>query len=108
MFRVKCSLPNASSLINGVEFEQAVGGGMISVAVEQKVAAQFRGIPGYEIVREGGKAGVAQTEDGDKSDGSTPAGAAGDGGSGEAGGDAEKSQAPADGDSGKGKKGGAK
>lgn len=49
MKQIKCSLPNASDLINGVAFEPT-DGGMLSVAVEPSVAAQFASIPGYEIV----------------------------------------------------------
>lgn len=48
MKQIKCILPNASELINGVKFEQ-VEDGMLSEPVEPEIAAHFARIPGYEI-----------------------------------------------------------
>lgn len=52
MKKVLCTLPNASALINGVEFEET-DAGMLSAAVEDDVAKQFEGIPGYELIDAG-------------------------------------------------------
>ncbi len=54
--KVTCTLPNASELINGVKFE-VVDGVVVADGLEDDVAAQFDGIPGYEI--EDGKAETA-------------------------------------------------
>lgn len=60
MKRVICALPNASSSINGVAFEPAAGGGVTSAAIEDAIAEQFEGIPGYTVVEvEGGQQTVA-------------------------------------------------
>lgn len=45
---VTCTLPNASTLISGVEFSESKEG-MVSGPVADEVAAQFEGIPGYEL-----------------------------------------------------------
>jgi hypothetical protein len=51
MKKIICDLPNASTLINGVAFEQTLDGAVMSVdAVSDDVAAQFKGIPGYHLV----------------------------------------------------------
>lgn len=56
MVRIKCELPNASDLINGVKFQRAGGGKkkgreyMLSEPVPEDVAEQFAGIPGYSII----------------------------------------------------------
>jgi len=49
--KVLCKLKNASELINGVKFE-ATDAGMLSESVDAEVAAQFKGIPGYELFEE--------------------------------------------------------
>lgn len=49
MIQIKCTLDNASTEINGIEFVD-VDGVMVSVPVEPEVADQFRGINGYELV----------------------------------------------------------
>lgn len=60
MKRVTCALPNASSSINGVAFEPAVGGGVTSAAIEDAIAKQFEGIPGYTVADvEGGQQTLA-------------------------------------------------
>lgn len=46
---VICTLPNASTTINGVAFT-ADRGQMISGDIDEATAANFRGIPGYLIV----------------------------------------------------------
>lgn len=45
---VTCTIPNASTLINGVAFSGS-DAGMVSEPVADEVAAQFEGIPGYEF-----------------------------------------------------------
>lgn len=49
MKRIICSLPNASTRINGIKFEDDHGQ-KVSEPVSAEVADQFSGIPGYEIV----------------------------------------------------------
>lgn len=49
MKTILCTLPNASTLINGIEFKETPEG-MLSVPVEDSVAADFATIPGYEAV----------------------------------------------------------
>ena len=49
MAKVICSLPNASTEINGVAFE-STDGGMLSVEVTDEVAEAFVAIPGYALV----------------------------------------------------------
>jgi hypothetical protein len=76
-FHVHCILPNASTLINGIEFSEHEDGGMRTAdAVDGEVASQFKGIPGYSIVPHGTAAVVSdQTVDADpgteEADGST-------------------------------------
>lgn len=50
MKQVICRLPNASAEINGVQFSQALGGGMISEPVDEEKAKAFGRIPGYEVI----------------------------------------------------------
>ena len=51
MFKIKCFLPNASNLINGIAFAPCEDGGVESVdAVSEEDAAQFEGIQGYALV----------------------------------------------------------
>lgn len=51
MQKVKCFLPNASDVINGIAFAPCADGGVESVdALEDDVAAQFDGINGYALV----------------------------------------------------------
>ena len=57
--KVLCKLKNASELINGVKFE-ATDAGMLSESVDAEVAAQFKGIPGYELFEEGDPEGAEQ------------------------------------------------
>jgi hypothetical protein len=45
---VTCTLPNASTSINGIEFAQTADG-MVSVPVDDDVAAAFASIPGYTV-----------------------------------------------------------
>lgn len=45
---VTCTLPNASTSINGVEFS-ATADGMVSVPVADEVASGFASIPGYSV-----------------------------------------------------------
>lgn len=49
MPKVICMLPNASSLISGVRFEQREAGGVISEEVADDVADRFMLIPGYSM-----------------------------------------------------------
>ena len=55
MKKVTCTLPNVSDEINGIKFELADG--VATAELEDDVAAQFDGIPGYEIVEAGKKGG---------------------------------------------------
>lgn len=51
MFKIKCFLPNASDLINGIAFAPCEDGGVESVdAVSEDDAKQFEGIQGYALV----------------------------------------------------------
>lgn len=51
MKRIICELPNASTDINGIQFEETMDGSVISVeAVADDVANQFANIPGYHLV----------------------------------------------------------
>lgn len=50
MPRVLCTLPHASTSINGVAFTSDRGQ-MISEEVSEEVAAAFGAIPGYEVLR---------------------------------------------------------
>jgi hypothetical protein len=50
---IVCNLPNASPLINGVEFKPAKNG-MIA-EVSDDVAVFFVSIPGFELVKPQGK-----------------------------------------------------
>lgn len=50
MFKVKCTLPNASTNINGIDFAEVDGG--VEAVVDD--ASMFEGIPGYEISRSEG------------------------------------------------------
>ena len=47
MARVLCTLPNASTMINGVRFASTPNG-MLSETIDEGVAANFLEIPGYE------------------------------------------------------------
>lgn len=50
MSHLICKLPNASKSINGIEFTEREGGGLISVApLSEDEHALFAGIPGYEV-----------------------------------------------------------
>jgi len=52
LFHVLCTLPNASTLINGVAFvkhESKDGAVITAEPVAESVAAMFESIPGYEI-----------------------------------------------------------
>lgn len=49
MKQIKCTLPNASTAINGVKFD-IVEDGVLSAPVEDAVAEQFTGIAGYEVI----------------------------------------------------------
>jgi hypothetical protein len=51
--RVKCTLPNASGLINGIVFTPC-DGGVISAEIDAVTAAQFLGINGYSAVETSG------------------------------------------------------
>jgi len=53
MKKVTCTLPNVSDEINGIKFE--LDDGVATAELEDDVAAQFDGIPGYEIADAGKK-----------------------------------------------------
>lgn len=71
MPRILCTLPNASTLINGVKFA-SVPAGMLSEDVREDIAAEFALIPGYEIVAKA--AGKATKAGGNPDDTGNPAG----------------------------------
>lgn len=51
MKRVRCFLPNAGDLINGIAFQPCADGGVESVdALADDIAAQFDGINGYALI----------------------------------------------------------
>jgi hypothetical protein len=51
MFHVLCTLPNASTNINGITFKPHPKNGVMTVdPVDLEVAMQFDGIPGYELI----------------------------------------------------------
>jgi hypothetical protein len=47
MIKVTCALPNASTNINGIDFDP-VDGGVVAV-MSDETAEQFNGIPGYTL-----------------------------------------------------------
>jgi len=47
MQKVTCSLPNASTNINGIEFEVVEGG--VAAVMDDESAARFGSIPGYTL-----------------------------------------------------------
>lgn len=61
-FHVHCDLPNASNLINGIEFAPHENGGVRTVApVDADVAEHFKSIRGYKLLAPG-KADSAAVE----------------------------------------------
>lgn len=50
MPKILCTLPNASSLINGIRFEPAEHGMQSVEDLPDEVAAGFSAIPGYQVV----------------------------------------------------------
>lgn len=65
MSHLKCTLPNASKRINGIDFE-AARGGLVSVEpLTDEQLALFAGIPGYEIIPDGGSGAVVSVEGND-------------------------------------------
>lgn len=54
--KIECTLPNASTNINGIKFEPTEHGTMVSVEeVDEKVAERLLSIKGYKAVEDGGK-----------------------------------------------------
>jgi len=52
--KIRCFLPNASSLINGVPFIPCEDGGVESQeSLSEEMAAQFDGIQGYALIPDG-------------------------------------------------------
>jgi len=47
--QIYCELPNASTLINGIEFARHKQG-MLSVPVDEETAAYFEGVEGYTLL----------------------------------------------------------
>lgn len=63
MFKIKCFLPNAGELINGIAFAPCEDGGVESVdAVSEEDAKQFDGINGYALVPVESSAPVESTK----------------------------------------------
>ena len=54
MARVKCTLPNASTSINGVQFVQTKDG-MLSEDIQDEIAEAFTVVPGFTLVDRRGK-----------------------------------------------------
>ena len=50
--RVRCTLPNANSPINGVAFSPDPDGGLVSEPIDTRTAERFLRIRGYEAVPE--------------------------------------------------------
>ena len=50
--RVVCTLPNASLLINGVDFASDPESGLVSRVLTPEEAAHFTAIPGYTLIRD--------------------------------------------------------
>lgn len=50
MKTVICSLPHASTNINGIQFESIDDGAAVAAVLEDDVAAQFEDIPGYQVI----------------------------------------------------------
>lgn len=48
--KVICRLPNASELINGVEFVPTTEGVISKDVLDDAVAERFKGIPGYTLI----------------------------------------------------------
>lgn len=62
MAKVICRLPNASSNIDGIEFQpHPDGNGMVSADISDEQAARFLSIPGYEAVAAKGSRKAAVT-----------------------------------------------
>lgn len=60
---VICTLPNASDLINGIEFEEHKDGKISKAAVPAEVAEVFAQIEGYRVVdAKGAKAAAKKDE----------------------------------------------
>lgn len=52
MNKIKCTLPNASTMISGIQFEP-IGGAMVSVgALTPAQIERFSSIKGYEIIHD--------------------------------------------------------
>lgn len=65
MKKVRCTLPHASTSINGIAFEPHPDGGMVSVEpVDERMAALLTSIPGYELVGGEESAGSASSSGG--------------------------------------------
>lgn len=50
--RVRCTLPNATSPINGVAFETAQDGSLVSAPIDTDTTKHFLSIPGYVAIPE--------------------------------------------------------
>lgn len=50
--KVICTLPNASLLINGVDFASDPAFGLVSRVLTPEEAAHFTAIPGYTLIRD--------------------------------------------------------
>ena len=50
--RVRCTLPNASLLINGVDSASDPAFGLVSRVLTPEEAAHFTAIPGYTLIRD--------------------------------------------------------
>lgn len=60
---VICTLPNASDLINGIEFEEHKEGKISKAAVPAEVAEVFAQIDGYKVVDAKGAKAAAKKEE---------------------------------------------
>lgn len=61
--KIKCTLSNAGTNINGIDFGPDENGVMVSAEVSEEQAAPFGAIPGYEVI-EGEKAPPAKDDKG--------------------------------------------
>lgn len=70
---ILCSLRNASTKINGVEFKPT-DAGMLSEEISAEQAEVFAAIPGYSVVQPQGKKGAKASGDAPPAGDTPPAG----------------------------------
>lgn len=64
MYKVICLLPNASTNISGIDFEE-VDGVMVAVDVSEDDALRFGKVPGFEVIPQEGLENLLNDSDAD-------------------------------------------